>query len=117
MFDGLDAVRIVLRARFIENVAPRLRNVSFAPVCIRQVRSLALQVPDRSRGAALADECQQATGILVSPVSDLLPEKRKELNSKVGVEVSLLKLGILLQLRAAEHLMKTRRGFSTRMLG
>ena len=107
----------LLRARFIKSVAPRPGNVSFADVCVRQVRNLALQVPDRSRGAALADECQQAIGILVFPVSDLFPEKRKELNSKVGAEASLPKLRIRLQFRAPEHLIKTRRGLSTRMLG
>ena len=42
----------LLRARFIKSVAPRPRNGSFAPVWYRQVRSLALQVPDRLRGAA-----------------------------------------------------------------
>ena len=42
----------LLRIRFIRNVAPRPRNVSFAPVCIRQVRNLALRGPDRLRGAA-----------------------------------------------------------------
>jgi len=49
---GLSQGAALLRARFITNVAPRPRNLSFALVCIRQVRNLVLQVPDRSLGAA-----------------------------------------------------------------
>ena len=44
--------RALLRIRFIKNVAPRPRNVSFAPVCVRHMRNLALRGPDRLRGAA-----------------------------------------------------------------
>ena len=47
-----DVHTALLRIRFIRSVAPKPRNVSFAPVCIRRMRNLALRGPDRLRGAA-----------------------------------------------------------------